>query len=82
MEPTRHRIQFDVPEALFNDLNALIPRGVKRFILEVLCQSLVDKLKVGNRPLILTEVMRKKFTLDDSLTVEMLDGLERTKAQR
>lgn len=81
MDFTRHRVQFDVPEDLFDDLNALIPRGVKRFVMEVMCRGLVDKLKKGNRAEILSAVMTRKFEFDDTLTVEMLDGLERTQGK-
>jgi len=78
----RHRVQFDCEEGLFHDLNALIPRGVKRFVLECVCQALVDKLKSGNRTDILSEVMRKRFAFDDMLSMEMLDGLKRSEAER
>jgi len=45
----RHRIQFDCEEELFHDLNALIPRGVKRYVLECMVQALVEKLKNSDR---------------------------------
>lgn len=74
----RHRIQFDCEEELFHDLNALIPRGVKRYVLECMVKALVDKLKAGNRAEILSSVMRKRFEFDDILSMEMLEGLEKT----
>lgn len=74
----RHRIQFDCEEDLFHDLNALIPRGIKRYVLECMTQALVAKLKQGNRAEVLSQVMRKRFEFDDILSMEMLEGLEKT----
>lgn len=82
MNVTRHRIQFDCPEELYLKLNALVPHGVKRFVMEVITQALVDRLLEGDRTEILTEVMRRRFKFDDSLTLEMLDGLARTEGER
>jgi hypothetical protein len=77
----RHRIQFDCEEELYHDLNALIPRGVKRYVLECVVQALVKKLKEGNRVEILSQVMRKRFEFDDRLSVEMLEGFAKTRKE-
>lgn len=77
----RHRIQFDCEEDLFHDLNALIPRGIKRYVLECLVEELVLKLKSGDRAEILSNVMRRRFKFDDELSLEMLEGLAKTREQ-
>lgn len=78
----RHRVQFDVDEELFDKLNAMIPPGVKRFVYEILCRELVRVMeKSDDRVRTLASVMRRKFQYDETLTMEMLDGLERSQQE-
>ena len=64
-DDTKQRLAVDIRKDQYNDLNALLPWGVKRRLFEVVVDDLIDLLK-NNKELVIGSLStgRLRFTLE------------------